>query len=364
MASTRWNSLLLAVLVGTAACATSGDATPTATAPLASTASTETTMELPTSSVSVPADTVASTAPPPVETFTGWLMFSRFDEATHTFISTHLIRPDGSGETELQLPGPEGGGRWSRDGSQIAVMTVLGDGRIGTAIIRPDGTVDRILETPDETLNAVCTVWSPDDSRLACEAWDDTDPSRSGIYTVQASDGSGLTRLTTAPEGFNDLPGDFSPDGSQLVFKRTTDEASAPLMTLDLVVGGDPVPLSDQAFEDAGRFSVDGASVLTSSGGDIILVDLDGNVLETIQEPSAFLFGPVWSPDGEWIAFSRGTSGPFADVFISRVDGADRWQVTETPANEIAVDWGAEPDRIGCGPVPQGTGISEGVSRA
>ena len=270
-------------------------------------------------------------------------MFSRFDEAIHTFISTHLIRPDGSGETELQLPGPEGGGRWSRDGSQIAVMTVLADGRIGTAIIRPDGAVERILEIPDETLNAVCTLWSPGDSRLACEAWDDTDPSRGGIYTVQASDGSGLTRLTTAPEGSNDLPGDFSPDGSQLVFKRTTDEAAAPLMTLDLIVGGDPVPLSDQSFEDAGRFSVDGASVLTSSGGDIILVDLDGNVLETIQEPSAFLFGPVWSPDGEWIAFSRGTSGPFADVFISRVDGADRWQVTETPANEIAVDWGAEP---------------------
>lgn len=51
----------------------------------------------------------------------------------------------------------------------------------------------------------------------------------------------------------------------------------------------------------------------------------------------------IWSPYGEWIAFSRGTSGPFADVFIGRVNGADRWQVTKTPANEIAGDWGPEP---------------------
>jgi Tol biopolymer transport system component len=218
-------------------------------------------------------------------------------------------------------------------------MTVLPDGRIGTAIVRPDGTVDRTLEIPDETLNAVCTVWSPDDSRLACEAWDDTASSRGGIYTVQASDGGDLMRVTSSG-GSNDLPGDFSPDGSQLVFKRTTDEASAPLMIVELE-GGDPVPLSDQPFDDPGRFSLDGTSVLTSTGGAIIVVGLDGSVIETIQEPAASLFGPVWSPDGEWIAFSLGTSGPFADVFISRIDGADRWQVTDTPDNEIRVEWGA-----------------------
>ena len=283
----------------------------------------------------------ANTAPAPPDALTGWLMFSRFDESTHTFMSTHIIRPDGSDEANLLLPGPEGGGRWSRDGSQIAVMTVLPDGRIGTAVVQPDSTVDRILEIPDPTLNAVCTLWSPDDSRLACEAWDETDPSRGGIYTVQASDGGDLTRLTTATEGYNDLPGDFSPDGAQLVFMRVSGEQAAPLMTVD-VVGGDPRPISEQYFGDPGQFSPDGASVLTSSYGDIILVDLDGKVLETIDEPGASLFGPVWSPDGEWIAYSRGTSGPFADVFISRVDGADRWKVTDTPDNEIRVEWGAE----------------------
>ena len=183
-------------------------------------------------------------ATPPAGLADGRLMFSRFDEATHTFISTHLISPDGSGEVELPLPGPEGGGRWSRDGRLIAVMTILYDERIGTAIIRPDGAVERILEIPDQTLNAVCTVWSPDDERLACEAWDDTDASRNGIYSIRASDGSDLKRLTSPPEGMSDLPGDYSPDGKQLVFKRTTDENAAPLFIVDVAGGGEPEPIA------------------------------------------------------------------------------------------------------------------------
>lgn len=268
-------------------------------------------------------------------------MFSRFDESSHSFISTHVIRPDGSDEGVLPLPGPEGGGRWSRDGSEIAVMTVLADERIGTAVVRPDGTVDRVLEIPDETLNAVCTVWSPDDSRLACEAWDDTDPTRSGIYTVRASDGGDLMRVTTTPEGMSDQPGDYAPDGNHLVFKRTTDEAAAPLLIVD-VLGGEARPISERWFEDPGRFSPDGASVLTSANGDIILVDLDAEVRQTIADPGGYLFGPVWSPDGEWLAYSRATGGPFADIFVSRLDGSDRWRVTRTAANEIAVEWGAD----------------------
>ena len=129
----------------------------------------------------------------------GRLLFSRFDESTHTFLSTHVSRADGGGETEVAMPGPEGGGRWSWSGDAIAVMTVLPDDRIGTAIIKPDGTIERVLDIPDASLNLVCTVWSPDDQRLACEGFDETHPSRNGIYTVRSSDGGGLVRLTKTP---------------------------------------------------------------------------------------------------------------------------------------------------------------------
>ena len=277
----------------------------------------------------------ATTTPVAAE---GRLLFSRFNESTHTFLGTYTARADGTEVTEIPMPGPEGGGRWSRSGRQIAVMTVLDDGRIGTAILSPDGTVTRVLEIADPTLNLVCTVWSRDDARLACEGFDETDDARNGIYTVRAEDGADLQRLTTPPEGMADSPGDFAP-GGRFVFKRYVgDEAPGPLMLVG-ASGGEPRTLVDSSMEDPGRFSPDGQLILTSSGGVVLVLDLDGTVTQEIADSGAFLFGPTWSPDGELIAFSSAASGPFADIFISRPDGTDRQRVTQTTENEVTIDW-------------------------
>ena len=278
---------------------------------------------------------------PTITVASGRLLFSRFIEATHTFTGMFVSQTNGSDEITIPLPGPEGGGRWSRSGTQIAVMTVLADKRIGTAIIAPDGTVLRVLEIPDVTLNVSCTVWSRDDTRLACEAWDDIDSSRNGIYTVRASDGGDLQRLTTPPAGKHDLPGDYSSAG-QFVFKRHSgDEGPGPLMLVD-ANGGEPQLLYDGPMEDPGRFSPDGLSVVTSTNGSLEVTNLDGKVLHEIAIAGSYLFGPVWSPDGTRIAFSLGTGGPFADIYTSLPDGTDRQQVTQTADNEIGVDWGVD----------------------
>ena len=52
------------------------------------------------------------------------------------------------------------------------------------------------------------------------------DPSRNGIYTVRASDGGDMTQITSNPVG-GDIPGEYSPDGTRLVFKRFEDEMLA-----------------------------------------------------------------------------------------------------------------------------------------
>jgi hypothetical protein len=274
----------------------------------------------------------------------GRLLFSRFNEATHTFLASFVSRPDGSDETETPLPWTEGSARWSRSGAEITVATQLDDGRVGTAIISPDGTVLRVLEIPDPTLNLPCSAWSIDDARLACEGWDDTDPSRNGLYTVRASDGGDLKRLTTPPDGSGDIPGDFAPDGS-FVFKRGPAgvEGDGPPMIVD-ATGGEARPVGTGRFEDPGRFSPEGASIATSAGGRIIVMNLEGKGLEAIESSNAFLFGPAWSPDGTHLAWSRSAGAFIADIFTSLPDGSDRRQVTRTPANEINVDWGVDPD--------------------
>lgn len=274
----------------------------------------------------------------------GRLMYSRFDESTHTFLSTHVADADGTDEVELPLPGPEGGGRWSHSGAEIAVMTILEDERVGTAIISPDGNVERVLDIPDPTLNLVCTVWAPDDTRLACEGWDDADASRTGIYSVRADDGGDLVRVTEPTDGFHDVPGDYSPDGSTLLFKRARDEDEGPLLTV-AVTGGRPHQVSSEHpdAEDPGRYSPDGDQILTSSHGVLLLLTTEGAVVRTVSSSGHYLFGAVWSPDGEHIAYSDAEGGPFADVFVAAPDGSDPVQVTHTPDNEIRVEWGPEP---------------------
>jgi len=288
-----------------------------------------------------PASTESSTITTegaPLPDLGGRLMFSRFNETKHEFESNHLADPDGSNETELIVPGPEGGGRWSSDGQHISVVTVRDDGRLTTAIITPDGDVERILDLADPTLNLVCGPWSPDDTRLACEGFNEDDPSQTGIYLVDAADGGNLVRLTTPPDGLVDFPGEFTHDGKGLVFNRREGEASGPLMIVD-VDGGEPRQIGDGEYEEPGRVSPDGTAIATAGDGSIVVVDLEGTVLEEITRPGDFLFGPAWSPDSEWLAYSGASVGPHADIFVSRLDGSEVHRITDTPANEIVVEW-------------------------
>ncbi len=77
--------------------------------------------------------------------------------------------------------------------------------------------------------------------------------------------------------------------------------------------------------------------------GNILVVGLDGAIIHVLTG-DGILFGAVWSPDGEWIAFSQTISVFRADIYTSRPDGSDRLQVTDTPDNEIVVEWGPDPD--------------------
>jgi Tol biopolymer transport system component len=150
-----------------------------------------------------------------------------------------------------------------------------------------------------------------------------------------------LVRLTETPANLADFVGDYSPDGTLFLFKRTTDEDPAPLLVVP-AAGGEPTRLSDLLVEDPGRYSPDGETILTSAGGRIVMLDTAGHEVGEIVQPGSFLFGPVWSPDGDHVAYSGTESGVFhADIYTSRPDGSDRRQATSTPDNEIRVEWGS-----------------------
>jgi hypothetical protein len=126
----------------------------------------------------------------------GRIAFSRFEPALGDTV-IYTINPDGSHEQQLfspqvtaELP------HWSADGTRIV------DACCGLAafIINPDTNSNVQLPMTNPNLLTFCWLWTPDSTRLACEAGF-IDPSRQGIYTIRSSDGGGLTQITSNPGG-------------------------------------------------------------------------------------------------------------------------------------------------------------------
>lgn len=85
-------------------------------------------------------------------------------------------------------------------------------------------------------LNLSCVDWSPDMTRLVCEGFAD-DPAGNGVYTVAASDGQDLVRLTQQ----GDVPCSYSPDGTKILFIRNNpaDEQHFELFTVNVDGSGE-----------------------------------------------------------------------------------------------------------------------------
>ena len=162
---------------------------------------------------------------------------------------------------------------------------------------------------------------------------------RAGIYAVRASDGGGLTRVTTNPGTGHDFPGDYSPDGRQIVFGREGHNG-AMFVNVD---GTNERAIADQQG-GGGRWSPDGKTILTEANGSLLLVPVDGSRPSSIRidGPIFAASGGAWSPDGGWIVFSGKAPGsPGEDIYVMRADGTELHRVTNTPGvDEEFADWG------------------------
>lgn len=179
-----------------------------------------------------------------------------------------------------------------------------------------DGTNFSLLERTDPTLNLVPTAWSPDGSRIAFLGWDDSDPSRTGIYTARASDGGDLVRVTDRPGDLQDVPLDYSPDGEWLVFYRSAHPDPDPHVGGSLwtvrVHGTDAAQISGTAHPaDSARWSPDGQKILFATErlapqGALWTVSPDGSdLVQLFVDPAGgFPITPTWSPDGSQILFA------------------------------------------------------------
>lgn len=276
----------------------------------------------------------------------GRIVFGRFSDALGDFL-LFTGDPDGS-NVEALLPGVAECPRWAPDGSSTLLVCVANPGGLlRPATVQADGSGLTLLDNPDPTLNIACGAWSPDGARLLCEAWDDAHPARNGIYTIRSSDGGDLRLLLAEPAGGEDIPGNYSPDGGQIVYTRR--KVGDPYACAVFVMDGEGSHrhrITSFGAASCGYvgWSPAGDEIVMANGG-LAVVHPDGTGLRQIPleglSGTSSVYAPAWSPDGTHVLFSLSLPGGKGDLYSIALDGSDLRQITDTPrVEEDLANWG------------------------
>lgn len=267
---------------------------------------------------------IAGGGPPPPPPFNGMIAIGRMNAAeTDGFL--YVINPDGTRERRVRPEAVEGA-FWSPNGKQIGFI----DGHVNA-----DGTEFETFATMDGPLFLACWDWSPDGARCLAEGWNDVEPSQNGLYLLSASDRTNPFQLTH----HRDVPGVFSRDGGLVAFNR---EDHLWVIRSD---GTGEHQVGSLVISHELSFAPDDRSILVTSEEVLYRVDVATGVPTPIRieaDPSAEIWGGIFSPDGTRILFRR-PQGENADLFTMRVDGTEVFQLTTTALDEWFMDWGTRP---------------------
>jgi Tol biopolymer transport system component len=188
--------------------------------------------------------------------------------------------------------------------------------------------------------------WSPDGSKILFavkDVWN--------LYTIDA-DGTNLTQITD----FRSNNGDWSPDGTQIVFQ--SDHQNEPQDTPDLyridVTGENLVEiLDDPAVPDFNpRWSADGNQIVFISGRtgnlEVFLMNADGSDVVQVTTGGSPITNASLSPDGNRIAFTYPPGGKFTDLYVIDKDGSldSVVRLTKDATFDDGTAWSSDGKRI------------------
>jgi len=317
-------------------------------------------------------------ATPPGEN--GKLAFRRLFNPQHTWGALFTVNRNGTALRQTTRPRkfvadiePD----WSPDGRLLVFQRIDVNG-CGTGCetdeidaVSSDGS--RLIRLANDTSGKGCVrggmsaggvcravpSWSPDGKRIAfqCEVQPSPDDPGHSRICVMNADGSHVRELPQEPAtGLSDSAPSWSPDGKQIAIGRgVRDQRAVFVMDADGNNARQVTPWSLRAGQP--DWSPDGKRLVFYSNRDgptkvsanLYTIRADGTGLKQLthaRDGRVQYLSAAYSPDGEWIAFSRtrgvGAAGN-ADVFVMRTDGTGVRNVTHSAIWDSGVDWGPRP---------------------
>jgi TolB protein len=187
-----------------------------------------------------------------------------------------------------------------------------GDGGSRIEAVQPDGSGQRVV-FDEEPMRVAQIAWSPDGTKIA---YQDPILDERGIFVANA-DGTEAVRLT---QGVNDGWPSWSPDGTRIVFSSA---------------GYDPTIPACTPGEDF------------KCPTDLYTANIDGSNITRLTADSSAEYQPVWSPNGDRIAFSSNPDGYSTVVSSIGVDGVDRLVVSSGDGgSDFWPSWSPDGTRI------------------
>jgi TolB protein len=187
--------------------------------------------------------------------------------------------------------------------------------------------------------------WSPNGISVALLRWD-RERNNYDIYMI-SMDERHLTRLTDNDAADFDLS--WSPDSNSLAFVSTRN-GDADIYTIDVRSQRTNQLVDNKEYDTEPAWSPDGRQIAfisggTFSGGNIYVVDIEGNNLQQLTEGHDY--SPSWSPDAKYLAFARASSdGLSIDIFTLSLDNGELRQITQDGFSKRCLAWSADGSRI------------------